>query len=85
MKPAICKGLLILIFAHFASLPLKTFAQGFADIDLSDRLGPVRDQRGTNICFAHAVADALSVKLGAEVGALSVMFRYLENRRRKRR
>lgn len=44
-------------------------------------LGPARDQGRTNICFAHAVADALTVKTGQHVGAFSVAMRYFERRR----
>ncbi len=54
-------------------------AQEF-DVNLRSKLGFVRDQGKTGICFAHAAADALSLVLNERVGALSVMVQYFANR-----
>jgi hypothetical protein len=48
--------------------------------DYSKLLGPVRNQGDIQICFAMAVADALSFETGKRVSAMSVAVRYYENR-----
>jgi hypothetical protein len=64
----------------FLILCLFLSSASFAN-ELRDQLGPVRNQWRTNICFAHAVADALTVKTGQRVGAFSIAIRYFEKRR----
>lgn len=44
------------------------------------RMGPVRRQRGTNICFGHAVADVATVHSGQRVSAFSVAVRNFQHR-----
>lgn len=56
----------------------KVFAA--TDVDFRDRLGPVRDQGETGLCFAHAAADALSLEAEKRISSLSVAFRYFGQR-----
>ena len=45
------------------------------------RLGPARNQQDTQLCFAHAVADAVTWHTGERVSAFSVAIRNFQQRR----
>ncbi len=47
-----------------------------ADIDYSDAVGPVRDQSNIGICYAAAVADALSFESHQRISTISLAVHY---------
>jgi len=46
-----------------------------------ERLGPVRNQRNTQLCFGHAVADVATFHTSHRVSAFSVAVRNFQNRK----
>jgi hypothetical protein len=63
----------------FLSLFLS-HAWASCDGDFRPRLGPAHTQNDTGTCYAHAVADALTLASGKRVAPLSVETRYYQTR-----